>query len=128
LPDELTTICLPTLAFVATESVGAAAAEVALGAVVTDELAVLVAGVELELVDAFDVEDEPPHPAMTRTALTTTVDTRFEGFTFTLTDVGAVEIAKNANYPGHRPSTDTRPARRPCSMLRVARTEPMAPG
>jgi hypothetical protein len=73
------------------------AAAVVLGAVVTDELEeveALVAGLELlgaglELLDAA-LGEELPHPAITRPALTTTVETSFERFTSSPTD-GAVE-------------------------------------
>jgi hypothetical protein len=84
---------------------------------VGDELAALVAGAEVELLEAFDVDDEPPHPAMTRTAVTTTVDTTFEGFTLFPTAETTPEIARNGNLTAattpSRPSPDCRVVTRP---------------
>ena len=80
-------ICLPTFEFVATDRIGAPLAAVVLGPEVVDVLTAVVAGIELELLLGLELEvfeafdDDPPHAAMTRTALSTAADIRFERFT-----------------------------------------------
>jgi hypothetical protein len=62
-----------------------------------EELAALVAGAELELLgllELLDAVDDEPHPATTRTALKTTVETTFERFTLSPTAGGTAEIAE----------------------------------
>ena len=98
-------ICLPTFEFVATDRIGAPLAAVVLGPAVVDVLTAVVAvielelllGLELEVFEAFD--DDPPHAAMTRTALSTAADIRFERFTPLLTNSSAREIAAISRLP-----------------------------
>jgi hypothetical protein len=64
-----------------------------------EELAEPVAGVVLDHeLDAVELDHEPPHPAKTRIALTTTVETTFERFTFIPTAPAVDGIASNGDF------------------------------